>query len=348
MASQDHGSVIHRKARPARDGCESRAMSQAKALRLSLARAADTVLDLALTVATVEQQRVTLGRVDATLQEDGLILLLDGSGGARGAACLDQQMMAALIEVQTTGRVRNGPATPRRATRTDAAMVAPLIDALMDGLDAEMGTERDEYQPRGFCFGDRVDDLRSLALTLDAPDYDHFRVTVDLGPGAKTGWLDLLLPVRADPPKRSAPSGRRARDSARMGDVVLGAPVVLDAVLARLSLPLREACALEPGQILPLDRETLTATRLMAAGAHLVAEARLGQVNGWRALRLVSAPAAPLPDRAEPAPDKASDTAPQAAAPPGPPALRETESPQDTARQDAPPPPPAEATAKEI
>jgi len=312
-------------------------MSSAKALRLSLARAADTLFDLALTVATVEQQRVPLGQIDTALQEDGLILLLDGSGGTRGAVCLDQQMMAGLIEVQTTGRVRKGTSQPRRATRTDAAMMAPLVDALMDGIDAEMGAELDEYQPRGFCFGDRVDDLRSLALTLDAPDYDHFRVTVDLGPGAKTGWLDLLLPVRADPPKRAADSDRTACDTARMSDVVLGAPITLDAVLARITLPLREACALEPGQILELDRETLTATRLVTAGGHPVAEARLGQVNGWRALRLVSAPAGPLPDLADPAP-RADDT-------PGPPALRETDSPKEPPRQDAKPSPPANDTA---
>jgi hypothetical protein len=81
----------------------------------------------------------------------------------------------------------------------------------------------------------------------------------------------------------------------------------------------------------------------VTAGGHLVAEARLGQVNGWRALRLVSAHAAPLPDLAEPAP-RADDT-------PGPPALRETDSqkqaPPQAPRQDATPSPPANATAEE-
>ena len=339
MASQDQEKVIHRKARPPRDGCESRAMSSAKALRLSLARAADTLFDLALTVATVEQQRMTLGGIDEGLQDDGLILLLDGAGGARGAVLLDQQMMAALIEVQTTGRVRKGQAQPRPPTRTDAAMMAPLVDALMDGIDAEMSAEVDGYQPRGFCFGDRVDDLRSLALTLDAPDYDHFRVIVDLGPGAKTGQLDLMLPVRADPPKRPATTDRTTRDTTRMSDVVLGAPIVLDAVLARVTLPLSEACAFEPGQTLPLDRETLTETRLVAAGGHLVAEARLGQIHGWRALCLVSTPEAPLPDLAEPAA--------RADATPGPPALRETESPKPTPQQDSKPSSPADDTTEE-
>ncbi|MEI4233362.1 FliM/FliN family flagellar motor C-terminal domain-containing protein [Roseovarius sp. D22-M7] len=302
-------------------------MSQAKALRLSLARAADALFDLALTVATVEQRRVGLADIAEVLHEDGLIVLLDGSDGARGALCLDQQMMAALIEVQTTGRVRKGAAQPRPATRTDAAMTAPLVDALMDGIDSEMGAEIADYQPRGFCFGDRVEDLRGLALTLEADNYDHFRVTVDLASGAKTGCLDLLLPVRAAPPKRNAAADPKTGKGAEMGDIVLGAPVVLDAVLARITLPLRDACAFEPGQTLPLDREALSATRLLGAGGHLVAEARLGQVNGWRALRLVSAPSAPLPDLAEPAPQGTSDR----------PALRGPESPAKAPRDAAGP-----------
>ncbi len=297
MTAQHTASVIHRKARAARDGSDARAMSPAKALRLSLARAADTLLDLALTVATVEQRRVSLAQVTETVLDEGLILLLDGAGGARGALALDAQMMAALIEVQTTGRVRPGPAPTRRATRTDAAMVAPLVDALLDGIDAEMLSEVEVYVPRGFRFGDRVEDWRALALVLDAPDFDLFRVTADLGPGVRTGRLDLLVPARRpSPAKTGTRTNAGAPDRALMSDVALGASVVLDAVMARITLTLRDACALSPGQVLPLTPESLGAIQMTGAGAHLVAEARLGQLNGWRALRLVSSAAAPLPD----------------------------------------------------
>ena len=302
MTAQDTASVIHRKARAARDGSDARAMSPAKALRLAVARAADTLLDLALTVATVEQRRVSLAQVAETVADEGLILLLDGAGGARGALALDAQMMAALIEVQTTGKVRSGAASARRATRTDAAMVAPLVDAVLDGVDSEMLAEVEGYVPRGFRFGDRVEDRRALGLLLDAPDYDVFRVTADLGPGVRTGRLDLLVPARRPLATKTGPrtdAGGPAR--ALMSDVALGAPVVLDAVMARITLPLREACALSRGQVLALTPESLGAIQVTGAGAHLVAEARLGQLNGWRALRLVSSAAAPLPDaKAEP------------------------------------------------
>jgi flagellar motor switch protein FliM len=211
MTAQDTASVIHRKARAARDGSDGRAMSPAKALRLSLARAADTLFDLALTVATVEQRRLNLAQVIDTMQDEGLILLLDGAGGARGAVALDAQMMAALIEVQTTGTLRPGAAPARRATRTDAAMVAPLVDALLDGIDAEMTAGVEGHVPRGFRFGDRMEDLRALGLALDAPEFDLYRVTADLGPGARTGRLDLLMPARRAVP----PNARRARRDGR-------------------------------------------------------------------------------------------------------------------------------------
>ncbi len=59
MALKDTSSIIHRKARVGREGFDARAMSPSKALRLSLAKSAETLFELALSVITVEQ--VTIG-----------------------------------------------------------------------------------------------------------------------------------------------------------------------------------------------------------------------------------------------------------------------------------------------
>jgi len=314
MTAQHTASVIHRKARAARDGTAARVMSPAKALRLSLARAAETVAGMALNVSTVEQRRLTHAEAMETLSDEGLIVLLDGADRARGALAVDAQMMAALIEVQTVGTLRRGRVSARRATRTDAAMITPMVDALLDGIDDEMIAEVDGYVPRDFRFGDMVEDLRALGLALDAPDFELYRVIVDLGPGLRTGRLELLMPARRNAPSHTrAEKGRGACPPHRqIGEMALGAPVVLDAVMARISLPLREACKFSPGQILPLAPESLGAIQLIGSGGYLVAEARLGQINGWRALRLVASSAAPLPE-AQTAPDPPANLA--AAAP---------------------------------
>ncbi|SFO22287.1 flagellar motor switch protein FliM [Roseovarius lutimaris] len=312
MGSQDRNSVIHRKAQAARGGFDSRLMSPARALRLSLARTADTLLDLALTVVTVEQLRVPLSELAKTLGDEGLLLLLEGENGQRGALSLDPQFLAGLIEVQTTGAVRQGAVEPRPPTRTDAAMVAPLINALLSGYDEQMAGGVEGYQPRTFEFGDMVEDTRALALAMTAPDYDFFRITADLGPGAKTGCLSLLLPVAA--PVAARPDGKKAAATGPqrgIRDVAINAPIVLDVALARVSLQLKDVWAFKPGMLVPVSPDCLGSALVLGTTGHLVAEARLGQMNGWRAVRLVSSAAAPLPDL------EATDTAaPQEVSPP--------------------------------
>jgi flagellar motor switch protein FliM len=292
MADQNKASVIRRKTRAAREGADPRVMSPVRALRLALARAADTLLDLPLVVATVEQRRVEAGEVEAALGAEGLFLLLDGRAGARAAMRLDPGLLAALIEVQTTGRVRPGEVRARVPTRTDAAMVAPLVDALLAGFDDGMGESGAEPAPRGFHFGDRMEDARALALLLVAPEFEFFRLTVDLGPGLRTGRLDLLLPpLPAPDPVARKGAGRgggpvQVPAPEDVAAVALAAPVVLDAVLARIHLPLSAAMSLEVGQRLGLPVQSLRRVRLVAAGGHVAAEGRLGRRDGWRALRL--------------------------------------------------------------
>ena len=288
MGSQDQNSVIRRKARAARDGADPRLMSPAKALRLSLAQAADTHFDLALNVATVEQMRVPPGEAVRSLGEEGLLVLLDGAQGARAALRLDPQFLAALIEVQTTGTVRPGVARNRPATPTDAAMVAPLFDALFERFDERMAEGFEGHVARAFRFGDRIEEPRGLSLVLTERDYDLFRITADLGPGAKTGRLDLLLPVAASVTRKTegVPPARAAHG---IREVTLSAPVVLDTVMARVNLTLRDVWAFRPGQIVPLAREALSSAQLVGTGGHLVAKVHLGQINGWRAVRLLAA-----------------------------------------------------------
>jgi flagellar motor switch protein FliM len=281
MAQTEQASVIRRKTRAAREGADPRVMSPVRALRLALARAADTLCELPLVVATVEQRRVEAGEVEAALGGAGLFVLLDGAAGVRAAMRLCPAFTAALVEVQTTGRIRPGEPRPRPPTGTDAALVAPLVDALMAGFDDGMGGGA-QAAPRGLHFGDRVEDARALALLLTAPEFDFFRLTADLGPGLRTGRIDLLLPPApgpAPPPGTPQPGGARrgaGRGAASVpGDILsvaLPAPVTLDAVLARIRLPLGAAMALAPGQRLPVPGGSLRhGRRTRRAGAPIAA-----------------------------------------------------------------------------
>lgn len=289
MSSEERKSVIHRKAASAREDFDARAMSPSKALRLSLEKCGDRLFQLALIVATLEQRRLAHAAVKDAVGADTLILLLDGEGGARGAALLDLQFAQSLVEVQTMGRVRPGAAPDRPLTGTDAAIAAPLVDAMLAGFDEKMGEAVAGYRPIAFRFGDRVGDARGLLLALEAADFDLFRLTVDIGGGAKTGILTLILPAAAlaRPEPGAGETGEGA--SFDLGDLAMQVPVTLDAVLDRVQLSLAEVCALKPGMTLPVASAAIGRTELVAASGHVAAQARLGQMNGMRAVRLSGA-----------------------------------------------------------
>ncbi|MGR3312175.1 FliM/FliN family flagellar motor switch protein [Roseovarius indicus] len=306
MSSEERKSVIHRKALSAREDFDARAMSPSKALRLSLEKCGDRLFSLALTVATLEQRRLTHAQLKEEAGKDDLILLLDGQGGARGAALLDLQFAQALVEVQTTGRVRPGAAAERPMTGTDAAIAAPLVDAMLAGFDEKLDEAAPGHRPIAFRYGDRVGDARGLLLALEAADFELFRMTVDIGGGAKTGILTLILPasVLARPDPATGEAGEAADFD--LGDLAMQVPVTLDAVLDRVQLSLAEVCALKPGMRLPVRASAIGKTELVAASGHVAAQVRLGQMNGMRAVRLNGAGG----DDAPPAPGARAQATP--------------------------------------
>jgi len=336
MSGEERKSVIHRKAASAREDFDARAMSPSKALRLSLEKCGDRLFHLALTVATLEQRRLTHAAVKGEVEGDALILLLDGQGGARGAALLDLPFAQSLVEVQTMGRVRPGPAPDRPLTGTDAAIAAPLVDAMLTGFDEKLAEAVAGHRPLGFRFGDRVADARGLLLALEAADFELFRLTVDIGGGARTGLLSLILP--ADVLARPDPGTGEAGEGADfdLGQLAMQVPVTLDAVLDRVQLSLAEVCALKPGMTLPVSTAAIGRTELVAASGHVAAQARLGQMNGMRAVRLSGAGGDDPAPRPAPEPALAETPSEPAAGFPDLSGLAASEPPTLTALPDLP------------
>ena len=277
-------SVLHRKTVVARTDFDTREMTPAKALRLSLAKAADRLYSLALAVRTVEQDKLSQKDIAGEAGDEGLLVLLDSHAGALAALALDLPFLSALIEVQLKGEIAPGDVQARRVTPTDAAMVSLFVDALMGGFDAALADADPDHVPFSFRFGDRMEDGRSLALALEDPEYDLFRLMVDLGPGARNGTMRLFLPRQPASP-RSAQDGKAAGTPARIEETAMNAPVLLDAVLGRISMPFHQICAWQPDIVVDLPPDVLDRAELMAARTHLVARVKLGQFNGFRAVR---------------------------------------------------------------
>ena len=295
---------------------------EAPALERALATAALRVGDglAGLGLATQAKTIRLVDRADAfaDIDERALCLLLDPHGHDRMAPAPDLEAVArgsgllvfdpgltdALVEVQTIGRV-DGPARPpRRPTRVDAALAQPFARALLEQLARQRAPGCDEPRPGALRSGSFVAGPSSLALVLTAPGFLRLDLTLALGAGARTGVLMLILPATAAtaPAPVAGPARPAAAWADAMRDVAMDAPVRLEAVLPPMRLPLSRLMALAVGDLVLLDPAALGeitlhggASGVTRAGRkrlpkHATFRARLGQLNGERAVRICALP----------------------------------------------------------
>ncbi len=277
--------TLQRKAGAGRGESESAGVTPAKALRLALSKAAQDELSLALRVQGVTESRVNQpGLLDA-LSDDLLLLLLEGPQGGLGVGALDIQALAALIEVQTMGQVLKSPATQRRATATDSAMCAPLLERVLQEFEGHLAGSAAERWATGFRFGERVENTRLLGLRIEETDYRLFRIALDLADGAKQGEMLLALPADGGLNMNTVAEGGH-NWAQTLQKTVQASHVDLHAVLHRVQIPLAKASAFKPGDLVPVPQSAIGAVQLEGVDGRIVGVARLGQQNGHRALRI--------------------------------------------------------------
>lgn len=284
--SDDLGvSVLKRLARAPLDAVSMAPVSPSKALRLAMIRAAEIKVGLLVTVLGITEEILPLDDVLHLIEDDHLLLALNGDRGLCGLAGIDLQTRAAVIEMQTTGMLRATPADPRAVTATDAAMLAPLIDGLLtDAHDTTIGTPLEGWTG-SYAVGDRVINTRAAGMAMVDTTYRLVRLTLDLGAGERQGMIQIALPLNREMKVEEAPDAA-ATWSAAIAAAVGTAPAELHAVLHRMCLSLRQVDGFHVGQMLALPGITVGSIKMEAADGRVLARARLGQMTGLRAVRL--------------------------------------------------------------
>ncbi len=261
--------------------------------RLALARAARDTLKLDLEVTRLALERRSLAELLELPPERALIVVLEGPGEGLGLLVLDAAVLSAMIEALTMGKVGLAPLAPRKPTRTDAAMVANTIDTALVGLELALAQEADLIWASGFRYASFLDDPRPLGLLLEDISYRVLTTELSLAEGARKGIAFLALPadgrgqspaIGAEKPDTEAQAGPAF--SQALAAQVEGADCVLDAVLARVSLPLSTVLHLSLGETIVLPNAALDRIRFEGLDGRAVAEGKLGQNRGSRAVRL--------------------------------------------------------------
>lgn len=277
--------TLQRKAGAGRGESESAGMTPAKALRLALTKAAQDELSLALRVQGVAESRVNQPALLDALSDDLLLLLLEGPQGGLGVAALDIQALAALIEVQTMGQVLKSPAPQRRGTATDSAMCEPLLGRALQEFEGYLTGSSAERWAAGFRFGEQVENVRLLGLRIEETDYRLFRISLDMAEGAKQGELLLALPAEGCTQRKPGVDGGESW-AQMLEQAVQRSHAELLAVLHRAQMPLAAVTAFKTGDLVPVPQSAIGQVSLEGADRRIVGTARLGQQNGYRALRI--------------------------------------------------------------
>ena len=292
MASTASNAVLRKKASAARETYQARAMSPEKALRLSLAKSADELLDMSLVVLSCQYDYLSADELAGHLADDALLVLLDGAGRVTGAMMLDLMATSALVEQSTMGRVSPLEPEPRATTATDAALIGPILDDVFLRLAMMLEGDPAADWMAGYSFGVRLENVRLMSLALDAPDFHVFRLHAEFG-ATRQGHMLFALPDRRHLPAIEQKGEAVGDAGPTVGEAVMSAPATIDAVLHRTTMPFARVSALKVGDLIEIPRAALTQTRLETRGetgrAACLGKVRLGQMGGFRAVRLTMA-----------------------------------------------------------
>lgn len=261
-----------------------------RAWDMALRRSAQDMLALRVDVQACRMRRLSLTELLELPGARSLIGVLDGPGEGMGIIVLSPDVLSGLVEVQTIGRVSTHPPLARKATRTDAAMVAGFLDAALVDMEAALAGLPELIWAGGYRYASFLDDPRPLALMLEDAHWQVLEVDLALAGGVKSGHVLLALPANGRP--AGAPGmadAVNALDAAfadGLHQQLCQVECRMDAVMVRISLDLSELMALGIDDVLALTGASLDLVQLETPNGRRLASGRLGQARGMRALRL--------------------------------------------------------------
>jgi flagellar motor switch protein FliM len=205
------------------------------------------------------------------------------------------------------GRVAQQSGDPRKPTRTDAAMLAPLADLAVRNLEEALAEDADLVWTSGFHYGSFIEEARALAPLLEDMTYRCVTARLSVAGGARVGEMQLVLPAEGRGRKpnllaRGVPASVAGPAfSAALSARVEAADCQLQAVVGRVALSLAETMQLQAGAVLPLPSASLDRVSIQGLDGREVGLGKLGQHRGMRAIRLMEAEQQGTPHTARPA-----------------------------------------------
>ncbi len=262
-----------------------------QALRLAIARAGRQILDsdiLALDI-TFEQVSGAESLVDP-LAEFALVGKLSSSTDDAGIVAADRQAIAAITSLRTTRQLPS--VVPERgASIVESALAQPLLTAIITAWSAALEADKDADMRliQGYRASGRAQSVRSLAMAIPQGVLNLYRIDLEFA-GSAQGKLVFAFPVV----RMTGSTRPQVKDdkldpkiwTKHFADELREAPTRVDAILLRRSISVNELRTLRPGHLLTIPSTALGSVVLRGTQGALIGTGRLGQLSGFRAIRL--------------------------------------------------------------
>jgi len=271
-------------------------LTSSRAVRLAMTKAANDTIGLVLTVSSVGEETTGLDDMLSALDDGMMLVGLERDDMLVGMIAVDVELRAAILEMQTIGALLGRKAEPRTPTSTDKMLCEPLFGTLLSSFPQALTTTPLEGWLDQISHGAQIASARAAGLVLKDCHYRIVTMNVDLGIAERTGVLQIVLPLVSAPSVEEVPPSLSASWDSTFHDAVSDASAQLDALLHRFPISLATAQGLHVGSVLNLQGCTVNSVRLLANDGKTVAQAKLGQIGGFRAVRIEDAPTQQLHD----------------------------------------------------
>lgn len=262
-----------------------------QALRLAISRAGRQALDADLLAEDISFEQIPGAEslVDP-LAEFALVGKLVSASEDAGIVAADRHAVAAITSLRTTGHLPSY-VPERGASIVESALAQPLLTGIVTAwaMALEADKDADARLIHGYHAAGKAQSVRSLAMSIPQGALNLYRVDLAFGGSAK-GKLVFAFPTERLLHKSPTAPEKQARDpkvwTQHFSDELREAPTRVDAILLRRAMSVTDLRGLHVGQLLAIPQTALNTVTLVGTQGAIIGHGRLGQLSGYRAIRL--------------------------------------------------------------
>ena len=284
MGSEKTVEVLRQKISPSQPQVSKADKVFEKCLHKALSQSALQLFGLKLQISDHSICYEPVSRI-AKITEPFLMLeLLESSANNSGFVALDQAALSNLVTFQTLGCILPDLSQSRKATLTDAALIAPLVEQTMQKLQNTGPNDFDLGQPTHYRFSQMLTDAHRVSLAMQSEQFIIYYMDLAMGDSQNPAKMLMAFPAIEHNYFYKAAVATQKRETSQQ--VFLSLPAQLNAELHCFRFAWSELSQLKVGAHLFLPDTALDNIHLKAAHSSEFISAKLGRLAQFRAVQV--------------------------------------------------------------